>query len=137
MFLSMGNSDATDFILSECVYKLQRLVLSVLLVSRLVQNTGFSYQFQLLVSVIGLQEGNSSTTQMRTSKQHKSKLSKEDALSFLLTHIVIERNSPFEMNQINLFRLTQMATEAVALIEQEDDIIPHEVIEKIALGFES
>mgnify|MGYP006156772867 CR=1 FL=1 len=74
---------------------------------------------------------------MRTSKQHKSKLSKEDALSFLLTHIVIERNSSFEMNQINLFRLTQMATEAVALIEQEDDVIPHEVIEKIALGFES
>jgi hypothetical protein len=73
---------------------------------------------------------------MRTSKQNKSKLSKEDVLSFLLTHIVIERNSPFEMNQMNLFRLTQMASEAVALIEQEEDTIPHEVIERIALGFE-
>ena len=74
---------------------------------------------------------------MRTSKQNKSKLSKEDALSFLLTHIVIERNSPFEMNQMNLFRLTQMASEAVALIEQEEDTIPHEVIESIALGFKA
>jgi len=73
---------------------------------------------------------------MRTSKQNRSKLSKEDALSFLLTHIVIERNSSFEMNQLNLFRLTQLATEAVALIDQEDDIIPHEVIENIALNFE-
>jgi hypothetical protein len=37
---------------------------------------------------------------------------------------------------MNLFRLTQMASEAVALIEQEEDTIPHEVIERIALGFE-
>ena len=73
---------------------------------------------------------------MRTSKQNRSKLSKEDALSFLLTHIVVERNSSFEMNQQNLFKLTQLAIEAVALIDQEDDIIPHEVIENLADNFD-
>ncbi len=73
---------------------------------------------------------------MRTSKQHRPKLSKEDALTFLLTYIVVEQNRPFEMNQRNLFELTQLATEAAALIEQEDEIIPHEVIEQIALKFD-
>ena len=62
---------------------------------------------------------------MSTSKHNRSKLSKEDALSFLLTHIVIERNNPFEMNQLNLFKLTQLAAEATTMIDQEEDIIPH------------
>ena len=73
---------------------------------------------------------------MRTSRQNKSKLSKEDALSFLLTHIVVEQNCTFEMNPANLFKLTHMAAEAVNLIDQKEDIIPHEVIEDIALNFE-
>ena len=76
------------------------------------------------------------TIRMRTSKHNRSKLSKEDALSFLLTHIVIERNNPFEMNQLNLFKLTQLAVEATTMIDQEEDIIPHEIIENISLKFE-
>lgn len=72
---------------------------------------------------------------MRTTSI-RSKLSKEDALSFLLTHIVVARNNSFEMNQLNLFKLTQLAIEATAMLDQEEDIIPHEVIEDIALKFE-
>ena len=73
---------------------------------------------------------------MRASKQYKPKLSKGEALSFLLAHIVVERNCSFELNPKNLFKLNHMAAEAVALIEQKEDIIPHEVIENIALGFD-
>jgi len=72
---------------------------------------------------------------MRATKRTRTHLSKEDALSFLLTHIVVERNCTFEMNPTNLFRITQLAAEAVACIEQEEDVIPHEVIENIALNF--
>jgi len=73
---------------------------------------------------------------MSTPKRIRPKLSKEEAFSFLLTHIVVERNYIFEMNPPNLFKLTHMAAEAVAVIEQAEDRIPHEVIENIALGFD-
>ena len=73
---------------------------------------------------------------MRSSKFSRSKFSKEDALSFLLTHIVIEQNNSFEMNQLNFFKLTQLAIEATAMIDQGEDLIPHEVIEEVALKFE-
>jgi len=40
------------------------------------------------------------------------------------------------MNQLNLFKLTQLAIEATAMIDQGEDLIPHEVIEEVALKFE-
>jgi len=64
-----------------------------------------------------------------------SRLSKEEALAFLLTHIVIERESSFEMNQLNLFTLMNLAAEAKQRIDSEEGCIPHEVIEESAVPF--
>jgi hypothetical protein len=65
----------------------------------------------------------------------KSRLSKEEALSFLLTHIVVERQHTFEMNQVNLFNIMSLASQAEEQLNQEDGVIPHEVIEVIATSF--
>lgn len=68
-------------------------------------------------------------------KSGGNRISRPEALSFLLTHIVVEKGYTFEMNQSTLFTLTTMASEAENRINQEEGIIPHEVIEEIAAGF--
>lgn len=65
----------------------------------------------------------------------KQRLSKEEALSFLLTHIVVEQAHNFEMNQLTLFNLLNMATEAQERLSKENGLIPHEVIEQVAVQF--
>lgn len=67
---------------------------------------------------------------MRTSR-----LSKEEALTFILTYIVVERSHSFELNQATLFTLMNLASEAENRLQQEDGLIPHEVIEAIAAPF--
>jgi len=64
-----------------------------------------------------------------------NRISREEALSFLLTHMVVEKAYSFELNQSTLFTLTTMATEAENRINTEEGVIPHEVIEEIAAGF--
>lgn len=64
-----------------------------------------------------------------------ARLSREEALSFLLTHIVVEREHPFEMNQKNLFKLINLAAEAESRVNREEGIIPHEIIEAVAAEF--
>ncbi len=63
------------------------------------------------------------------------RLTKEEALSFLLTHIIVEKNFAFEMNQTNLFTIMSMAAEAESRVNKEEGVIPHEVIEEIAANF--
>lgn len=63
------------------------------------------------------------------------RLSKEQALSFLLTHIVVDKLHHFEMNQLNLFTLMSLASEAENRIEHEPGVIPHEIIEELAIPF--
>ena len=63
------------------------------------------------------------------------RIEKTEALSFLLTYLVVEQQMSFEMNQYNLFRLTTMAAEAELQINGQDGIIPHEIIESIAADF--
>lgn len=65
------------------------------------------------------------------------RLSKEEALSFLLTHIVVEKGHSFEMNPTTLFTIMTMAAEAESRINAEEGVIPHEVIEDIAADFVS
>lgn len=65
----------------------------------------------------------------------KPRLSKEEALSFLLTHLVVERAYKFEMTPTILFRLNHMATESLDILAREEGAIPHEVIENIAQNF--
>ncbi len=67
---------------------------------------------------------------MRTTR-----LSKEEALSFLLTHIVVEKACQFEMTPANLFELINLAAEAQTRVANEEGCIPHEVIEEVAQIF--
>lgn len=67
--------------------------------------------------------------------RRKLRLSKEEVLSFLITHIVVEKGRRFEMNQSSLFELLSIAAEAETRINQEEGAIPHEVIEEVARGF--
>ena len=65
----------------------------------------------------------------------KSRLSKEEALSFLLSYLVVERQINFELNPLSLFNLTNLAAEAELKLSQEDGLIPHELIENLAEQF--
>ena len=63
------------------------------------------------------------------------RISREEALSFLLTYIVVERSHSFELNAATLFSLTSLAGEAESVINREEGVIPHEVIETMATQF--
>ncbi len=62
----------------------------------------------------------------------RQKISKDETLSFLLTHIVIERQQTLSLDQLTLFRLTSLAQQAADRINAEDGLIPHEAIEETA-----
>jgi len=63
----------------------------------------------------------------------QERLSKADALTFMLTYIVVERGCTFELNPPRLFQMMTMASSAVEQLESEEDAIPHEVLEALAL----
>ena len=65
----------------------------------------------------------------------KTRITREEALNFLLTHIVVERNTNIELNQLTLFQLSNIAQSAVEQISQAEGIIPHEVIEQLAAEY--
>ena len=65
----------------------------------------------------------------------KERISKEEALSFLLTYIVVECGATIALDQLNLFNLSNLAFRAVDKINESDGIIPHEVIESLASEF--
>ncbi|MDA0979519.1 MAG: hypothetical protein O3B72_13245 [Proteobacteria bacterium] len=67
--------------------------------------------------------------------QPKQRITKEQALSFLLTHIVVEQNRTLVLDQLALFNLSNLALEAVDQISGKEGIIPHEVIEALAVEF--
>lgn len=65
----------------------------------------------------------------------KSRLTKEEALSFLLTHLIVERQQSFTLDQMTLFQLSNLALEAEHQVQLEEGLIPHEVIETLAEKF--
>lgn len=67
--------------------------------------------------------------------RNKERLTKEAALSFLLTHIIVEKGRTLTLDQLALFNLLNLAGRAVALLSEEDGTIPHEVIEQLAMEF--
>ena len=67
--------------------------------------------------------------------QRKDRITKEEALSFLLTHIVIERNIELTLDQLGLFDPANLAQQAVDKMSETEGMIPHEVIEQIAADF--
>ncbi len=72
---------------------------------------------------------------LRCTHMQKQKISRDEALSFLLTYIVVERNNELMINQIVLFQLSNVAQQAVDQINGEIGVIPHEVIERLANEF--
>ena len=62
-------------------------------------------------------------------------MTKQEALSFLLTHIVVEKNHHFELNPASLFELMTLADEAEQVINSSEGVIPHEVLESLAADF--
>lgn len=65
----------------------------------------------------------------------KTRISKDEALSFLLTYIVIERSQELKIDQHTLFTLSNLAQQATDQINSENGVIPHETIEIIANKF--
>lgn len=64
-----------------------------------------------------------------------NRITKEQALSFLLTYIVVEKQCSFAISPQTLFSLVTLASEAEERINKEEGIIPHEVIEDLAENF--
>jgi hypothetical protein len=64
--------------------------------------------------------------------QKKDRITREEALSFLLTYIVVEQDQTLALDQFALFNLTNLALKAVDEMTDGEGIIPHEVIESLA-----
>lgn len=62
----------------------------------------------------------------------EQRISKHEVLTFLLTHIVVERSTDIGLTQFTLYQLTQLAGDAADRINEENGIVPHEVIEEMA-----
>ena len=62
----------------------------------------------------------------------KERISTAEALSFLLTYIVVDCGITLELNQLNLFTLSNLAQRASEDISNTGGIIPHELIEELA-----
>ncbi len=71
----------------------------------------------------------------RSTPHGKQRISKEEALSFLLTYLIVDRQLSFELNQLVLFNLTNLAAEAALRLSEEEGLIPHELIETLAEQF--
>ena len=74
-------------------------------------------------------------TEPRMMRPMKSRLTKEKALSFLLTYVLVDRQQTFTMDQMTLFNLSNLAAEAESRLTKEEGLIPHEVIEALADQF--
>ena len=59
-------------------------------------------------------------------------MTQQEALSFLLTYLVVEKKLTVKLDQMSLFKLTTMANEAHELIEDQENAIPHEIVESLA-----
>ena len=49
--------------------------------------------------------------------------------------MVVEQGETIELNQLTLFNLMSVAQRAADMINDSDDIIPHEVIESLAAEY--
>ncbi len=65
----------------------------------------------------------------------KQKITKEEALSFLLTVIVVEHTHQISLNPATLFAVSNLAQQAADEINDTEGSIPHEVIEMFATKF--
>ena len=69
------------------------------------------------------------------TRAEKQRISKEQALSFLLTYLVVEQGHTLTLDPLNLFNLNNLAQRATEEISASEGIIPHEIIEKLAAEY--
>tara|TARA_B110000495_G_C23017503_1_gene602969 strand:+ start:108 stop:338 length:231 start_codon:yes stop_codon:yes gene_type:complete len=65
----------------------------------------------------------------------RTPISRDEALSFILTYIIVEKSTAFQLDQLSLFSLTNLASQAAQKLSDEEGLIPHEVIEEIVAPF--
>ncbi len=65
----------------------------------------------------------------------KARLSRDEALSFLLSYIVVERGNTLTLTPLVLYQLTSLAQTAADRVNASEGIIPHEVIEELAANY--
>ncbi len=65
----------------------------------------------------------------------KQRVTKEEALNFILTYIVVEQGRSLNLDQLSLFNLSNLAQQATETINETEGIIPHEVIEELATSY--
>lgn len=65
------------------------------------------------------------------------KISKEEALSFLLTYLVVEKKQTITLDQMSLFELMSMAAQGADTINREAETLPHEILQELAENFAS
>lgn len=65
----------------------------------------------------------------------RTRISRDEALSFILTYILVEKSTAFQLDQLSLFSLTNLASQAAQKLSDEEGLIPHEVIEEIVAPF--
>lgn len=65
------------------------------------------------------------------------KISKEEALSFLLTYLVVEKKQTIALDQMSLFELMSIAAQGADTINREAEAIPHEILQELAENFVS
>ncbi|MBV1877457.1 MAG: hypothetical protein KUG79_07440 [Pseudomonadales bacterium] len=64
-----------------------------------------------------------------------SGITREAALIFLLSYIVVDQAYSFKMTPTNLFNLMNLASEAETTLKSHVGLIPHELIETLAKQF--
>lgn len=65
----------------------------------------------------------------------KSRIRQQETLSFLITYLLVEQSREINLDKISLFKLTRLAQDAANRINEEDGLIPHEIIELVAAEF--
>ena len=64
--------------------------------------------------------------------KQQERIKKTEALSFLLTYIVIDQGHTLSLDSLSLFKLTRIAERATDEINASEDAVPHEIIESMA-----
>ena len=65
----------------------------------------------------------------------KNTLSKEEALSFILSDIIVTRGNNIELTPYLLFELMNLAGEAENMLSNDISLTPHEIIENLTSTF--
>ena len=64
--------------------------------------------------------------------KQQERIKKTDALSFLLTYIIVDQGHVLSLDSLSLFKLTRIAEQATDEINASEDAVPHEIIESMA-----